>query len=351
MRKITFGEAIKEATYQTMKKDKSIIVMGEGVNDPTGMFGSTKDLHKTFGKERVMDVPNSENAFTGMAIGAALRGMRPIIVHQRNDFLLLAMDQVASQAAKWSYMFGGKSHVPLVIRAVVGRGWGQGAQHSQSLQSLFMHFPGLKVLIPTTPYDAKGMLATALTEENSPIIIIEHRWSYRDQGEVPEELYTVPLHKCKVRKRGKDITIAATSHMTNVSIEAAAMLKGMGVSAEIIDIRSLRPLDLKTIRTSLKKTGNLVVVDDAWRTCGLSAEVAAAVVEDRECYQYLKSPIKRVTWADVPAPTSYVLENLFYPTAETVVKAVIETLKGEMIDLEETYEEQSFHKKRFAGSF
>ena len=234
-REISYGEAIREATYQMMEQDDSVIVMGEGVNDITGMFGSTKDLHKKFGKKRVMDVPNSEAAFTGMAVGAAINGMRPIIVHQRNDFLLLAMDQVASQAAKWSYMFAGKSHVPLVVRAVIGRGWGQGAQHSQALQSLFMHFPGLKVVMPTSAYDVKGMLVSALSEEQSPIVIIEHRWLYKKKEHVPEHLYTVPIGKGKVVKRGKDVTIAAVSQAVEDALKAASTLKGMGINAEVLD--------------------------------------------------------------------------------------------------------------------
>lgn len=351
MREITYGEAIKEATYQMMEKDPSIIIMGEGVNDPTGMFGSTSNLYKTFGKKRVIDVPNSENAFTGMAIGAALNGLRPIIVHQRNDFLLLAMDQIASQAAKWSYMFSGKSHVPIVIRAVVGRGWGQGAQHSQSLQSLFMHFPGLKVVMPSTAYDAKGLLISALSEENSPIIIIEHRWLYKSKSNVPKKIYSVPIGKGQLVKEGKDITIVAASQAVSDSLIAAEKLSELGISAEVIDLRTVRPLDLDLIRKSLIKTKNLVVVDSAWKTCGLSAEVAAIVAEDPKSFAALKSPIKRVTWADVPAPTSYVLENLFYPTSETIVSASIAVVKGEITNIESKFEEQKFTKKQFTGSF
>jgi acetoin:2,6-dichlorophenolindophenol oxidoreductase subunit beta len=350
-RELSYSEAIREATFQVMKKDPSVIVMGEGVNDPTGMFGSTLDLWKTFGKSRVIDVPNSENAFTGMAVGAALTGLRPIIVHQRNDFLLLSMDQIASQAAKWSYMFSGKAHVPMVIRAVVGRGWGQGAQHSQSLHSLFMHFPGLKVLLPSNAYDAKGMLVAALTVEKSPIIIIEHRWLYKTKAPVPAHLYAVPLDKAKVLETGKDITIVAASQCVEQAVEARKLMLSMGVDAEVIDIRSARPIDVLTIRNSVKKTGNLVVVDGGWRSAGLSSEIVSVVVEDSSTFKSLKSAVKRVTWADTPVPTSYVLENMFYPTAETIVGACVETLRGEILNLEGKYEDQKFHKKRFAGSF
>ena len=351
MREISYCEAIREATYQMMEKDPSIIVMGEGVNDPTGMFGSTSDLYKTFGKERAIDVPNSENAFTGMAIGAALNGMRPIIVHQRNDFLLLSMDQMASQAAKWSYMFSGKSHVPIVIRAVIGRGWGQGAQHSQSLQSLFMHFPGLKVVMPATAYDAKGLLVSALSEENSPVIIIEHRWLYKSKSDVPKKIYAIPLGKGNIARKGKDVTMVAASQAVSDSLIAAEKLQELGVSAEVIDLRTVRPLDTDMIRESVIKTKNLVIVDAGWRTCGLSAEVAAVVVEDTKSFRALKSPIKRITWADTPTPTTYVLESLFYPTPETIVSACLEVIKGDIINIEAKYEEQKFTKKQFTGSF
>lgn len=351
MRELSYGEATREATYQMMEKDKSIVVLGEGVNDPTGMFGSTLDLYKTFGKERVIDVPNSENGFTGLALGMALSGFRPIIVHQRNDFLLLAMDQIVSQAAKWSYMFEGQAQAPLVVRAVIGRGWGQGAQHSQSLQSLFMHFPGLKVLMPANAYDAKGLLISALSNESSPIVIIEHRWLYKTKSKVPERVYSVPIGKGKVVREGKDITIVAVSQAVEDSIKAAELLQGRGISAEVVDLRTIRPLDLNIIRKSLRKTGNLVVVDTGWRVCGLSAEVGALVVEDPDCFRALNSPIKRVTLADVPTPTTYVLENLFYPSPETIVSAVLEVLKGEIANIETAFEEQTFNDKKFSGSF
>jgi len=351
MRELSYGEAIKEATHQMMEIDPSIIVMGEGVNDPTGMFGSTSDLYKTFGKERLIDVPNSENAFTGMAIGAAMTGMRPIIVHQRNDFLLLAMDQMASQAAKWSYMFSGKVHVPIVVRAVVGRGWGQGAQHSQSLQSLFMHFPGLKVVMPATAYDAKGLLVSALSEENSPIIIIEHRWLYKAKCDVPQNIYSVPIGKGNIARKGKDITIIATSLAVTDSLAAAEKLKELGVSAEVIDLRTVRPLDTELIKKSVIKTQNLIIVDSGWKTCGVSAEVAAVIAEDPKSFRALKSPIKRIAWAETPAPTTYALESIFYPTSETIVSATLEVIKGETINMESKYEEQKFTKKQFTGSF
>lgn len=351
MRELSYGEAIKEATYQMMKKDPTIVVIGEGVNDPTGMFGSTLDLYKTFGKERLIDVPNSENAFTGMAIGAAMTGLRPIVVHQRNDFLLLAMDQMVSQAAKWSYMFSGKAHVPIVIRAVVGRGWGQGAQHSQSLQSLFMHFPGLKVILPTNAYDAKGMLVSALSDENSPIIIIEHRWLYKSKCDVPEGIYTVPIGKGKIIKRGKDVTIIAVSQAVTDSIIAAEKLQKHNVLAEVIDLRSVRPIDKDLIKKSVIKTKNVVIVDSGWKTAGVSAEIAAIISEDKKSFSALKSPIRRVSWAEVPAPTTYALEPLFYPAPEDIVSAVLEVLKGEIINLDKTQEEQKFTKKQFTGSF
>lgn len=350
-RELTFSEAIREATYQVMERDPNVVILGEGVNDPTGMFGSTLNLWKTFGKNRVVDVPNSESAFTGMAIGAAITGLRPIIVHQRADFLLVSMDQIASQAAKWSYMFSGKSHVPVVIRAVVGRGWGQGAQHSQSLQGTFMHFPGLKVILPSNAYDAKGMLISALTTEKSPILIIEHRWLYKTKSDVPKRMYAEPIGIAKVLEKGNDITIVAASQCVEEALKAAKLMLPMGVTSEVIDIRSARPIDAFTIRNSVRKTGNLVVVDDDWRSAGLSSEVSAVVAEDDSTFKRLKSPIRRVAWADTPAPTTHVLENMFYPTAETIVAVCIKSLKGKIVNLEARFEEQKFHKKRFAGSF
>ena len=321
MRKLQFSEAILEGTSQVMEIDDSIIVLGEGVNDPTGMFGTTLNLHKKFGKNRVIDVPNSEAGFTGMAIGAAIRGLKPIIVHQRNDFLLLAIDQIVNQAAKWSYMFNGKSTCPIVIRAVVGRGWGQGAQHSQSLQSLFAHFPGLKVYFPTTPYDAKGVLATNLLNLTSPILILEHRWSYKQIGEVPEDLYEIDLTKSNIVTSGVDITIVTTSIMSSVAHRIKQNLLGI-VSIELIDLLSIKPLDIETIIESVKKTGHLLILDDDWKFCGVSSEIISQLVENDSSFRYLKKAPVRVGWRDVPCPTSPILEKEFYPSEDYITEII-----------------------------
>ena len=231
-RELKYFQAIHEALDLCLEKDSSVYVMGLGVPDPKGVFGTTVGLQKKFGEGRVMDMPTSENAMTGVAIGAALTGMRPVLVHQRIDFALLAMDQMVSQAAKWHYMFGGKMNVPIVIRMLVGRGWGQGPQHSQSLQAWFAHIPGLKVVMPATPFDAKGMLIASI-EDNNPVIFIEHRWLHGVADAVPEAYYTVPIGKARVMRSGTDVTIVGTSYMALESLRAADILKDEGVSAEV----------------------------------------------------------------------------------------------------------------------
>ncbi|MBI5892285.1 MAG: alpha-ketoacid dehydrogenase subunit beta [Deltaproteobacteria bacterium] len=278
LRGFTYRDAIKEALTQMLEKDESVFVMGEGIDDPGGTFGTTTNLHKKFGAERVFDIPIAENGMTGVAIGAALAGMKPVFVHMRVDFLPMCMDQIINHAAKWHYMFGGKVNVPLVIRSIIGRGWGSAAQHSQSLQALFAHIPGLKVVMPSTPYDAKGLLIASI-EDGNPIIFIEHRWLYEQIGHVPEKIYTVPIGKGIVRKEGKDVTIAATSFMVYEAMKAAAVLEKDGINVEVVDLRTLKPLDEDIICESVKKTGRLIVADTGWKTCGIGAEVVATVAE------------------------------------------------------------------------
>jgi pyruvate dehydrogenase E1 component beta subunit len=348
MRKLKFSEAILEGTTQLMEKDKSIIVLGEGVNDPTGMFGSTIGLHEKFGKDRVIEVPNSESGFTGMAIGAAIRGLKPIIVHQRNDFLLLAMDQIVNQAAKWSYMFNGNATCPLIIRAIVGRGWGQGAQHSQSLQSVFAHFPGLRVYFPTTPYDAKGVLATNLLNLKGPVLILEHRWSFKEIGEVPEELYEIDLAKSIVRTVGSDITIVTSSMMTALALRIQKKLQEK-ISIEIIDLLSIKPLDINSIVKSIEKTGHLLILDDDWKFSGISSEIISQVVENPVGMQSLRKPPVRIGWKDVPCPTSPVLENHFYPSEENVIETIFKLIEKPLNSIAKISLESQV--KKFDGSF
>ncbi len=311
-REIKFYEAIREALDQSMAGDPAVYVLGLGVTDPKGVFGTTLGLEEKYGTERIFDMPLSENAMTGVALGSALTGMRPVLTHQRLDFTLLAMDQIVNQAANWHYMFGGQKSVPMVIRMVIGRGWGQGPQHSQSLQAWFAHVPGLKVVMPFTPYDAKGLLIASI-KDNNPVIFIEHRWLHNVSDHVPENEYTVPLGSARIIKEGADVTIAATSHMTLESLRAAEMLAKDGVKAEIIDIRTLKPLDWKTILDSVKKTGHLVVADAGWKFLGFAAEIVAMIAE--KGFNDLKAPPVRVALPDCPTPTTRTLANSYYPLA------------------------------------
>lgn len=324
VRKLTFPQALREALDQALERDDRVFIMGQGVDDPMGMFGTTLDLHKKYGSERVFDTPLSENALTGVAVGAAIAGLRPVYIHNRPDFLMLAMDQIVNHASKWSYMFGGHVSVPLVIRAVIGRGWGSAAQHSQSLHGLFMHVPGLKLVMPSTAYDAKGLLITSIAD-NNPVIFIEHRWSYKHEGHVPEEPYSIPFGKGIVRRLGKDVTIVGISYMVIEALRAAGKLQEEGYDLEVIDLRTLKPLDERIILNSVKKTGRLIIVDTDWVTGGVTAEIAATVAE--KGFEYLKAPIKRVGWPDVPVPASYVLEEAFYPGAEQIINAVKEIVE------------------------
>lgn len=323
-RKLSYAAAIKEGLELAMTNDERVFVMGQGVDDPVGMFGVTTDLQKKYGKDRVFDTPLSENGLTGVAIGAALAGMRPFYMHNRPDFLLLTMDQIVNHAAKWNYMFGGCSTgVPLVIWACVGRGWGGAAQHTQTLQGLFMHIPGLRLVMPTTPYDAKGLLITAIAEQN-PVIIMEHRWLFKQSGYVPEGLYSIPFGRGVVRKQGKDVTIVAISHMVVESMAAIPELEKQGIDVEIIDPRTLKPLDEALILESVKKTGRLVVADTGWKTGGAGAEIAAIIAE--KGFKYLKSPVNRIGTLDIPTPASSVLEAKFYPGKANVVAACVESM-------------------------
>ncbi|UCB56925.1 MAG: alpha-ketoacid dehydrogenase subunit beta [Candidatus Omnitrophota bacterium] len=324
-RKISYAAALYETFDELLRLDERIFIMGQGADDPFGMFGATLNLHKKHGAKRVFDTPLSEEGLTGIAIGAALAGRRPIYMHNRPDFLLCAMNQLVNHASKWSYMFGGKTNVPLVIWAAIGRGWGSGAQHSQSLQGLFMHIPGLKLVMPSTPYDAKGLLVSSVLDEN-PVIILEHRWLLKHTGYAPDNLYSIPFGKGVIRKSGRDLTIVGASYMIIEAQRAAEELEKKGVSVEVIDLRSLKPLDEELILSSVKKTGRLLIVDTGWKTGGVSAEIAAVVAE--KGLNYLKEPIKRLSSPDVPTPAGYVLEKKFYPEANEIIKAATE-LAGE----------------------
>ncbi len=323
-REIKYFEAIREAIDQSMQKDPTVYVIGLGVPDPKGIFGTTIGLQKKYGPERVMDMPCSENGMTGVAIGSALVGMRPIMTHQRVDFALLSLEQIVNQAAKWHYMFAGQLKVPLVIRLIIGRGWGQGPQHSQSLESWFAHIPGLKVVMPATPFDAKGLLISSI-EDNNPVIFIEHRWLHSLSGHVPEKMYRVPIGKPKIVRKGSDITLVATSFMVVEALRAQQYLERMGIEAELIDLRTLRPLDDTLIISSVKKTGRLLVVDTGWTSFGVGAEIIARVTE--KGFSYLLAAPRRIGLPEVPTPTSAALSNLYYPQADDIIRAVLKMLK------------------------
>jgi pyruvate dehydrogenase E1 component beta subunit len=302
-----------------MDYDQSVFLIGQGVKSPWYVGNTARDLIERFGSERVIDTPVSENAITGTAVGAALVGMRPVVVHPRIDFMMYALDPIINEAANWHYMFGGRSSVPVVIWGIVNRGGEQAAQHSQALHALFAHIPGLKVVMPSTPYDAKGLMVAALRDDN-PVIYIDDRYLYGIEGSVPEELYEVPIGEAIIRREGKDVTVVATSYMVHIVLRAAEQLARHGIEAEVLDMRSVKPLDKELLLDSAKRTGRLVVADGGWRTCGISAEIATVVFE--EAFEYMKSPVARVTLPDVPAPASSALEKVYYPTSKDVVSAI-----------------------------
>jgi len=325
MRKISYANAINEALHQIIAKDPRAFLIGQGVTSPWYVGSTTVGLIDRFGSKRIIDTPTSENAITGVALGAALAGMHPILCYPRMDFMHYAMDQIANHIANWHYMFGGQLSVPITIWSIINRGGEQAAQHSQALQAIFMHIPGLKIVVPSTPYDAKGLLAASI-EEDDPVVYIDDRWLYQHEGEVPEELYSVPIGKGVVRRKGKDATIVATSYMVHEAIVASESLNKEGIDVEVLDLRSLKPLDENLLFTSVKKTGRLVVVDGGWKTCGVAAEISARIVES-DVFGSLKGPIIRVSLPDTPAPASSALEKVYYPNAEKIILAVRKILE------------------------
>ncbi|BCB26938.1 acetoin dehydrogenase [Sulfurimicrobium lacus] len=326
-RTINFSEAIREGLDQAMEKDARVILIGEGVPDPKAIFNTTAGLLDKYGKRRVFDMPLAENGMTGICIGAALGGMRPVMVHQRIDFAILAMDQLINNAAKWHYMFDGKATVPLVVRMIVGRGWGQGPQHSQSLQAMFAQIPGLKVIMPTTPRDAKGMLISAIEDEN-PVLFIEHRWLHPIKGTVPEDYYQIPLDQAEILHTGTDITIAAFSYMAYEALSAAKALASMGISVEVLNMRSVRPLDIDSVLDSVRKTGRLIVADTASRAGSIAGELISQVVEN--AFDALKACPVRIASPDHPAPTSQYMTEKYYPGPNTVADAVVKLIGADI---------------------
>jgi len=344
---MSYADAVAEAHVQSLQRNKNAFIMGVGVADATGIFGTTKAAAQKFGTERVFNTPMAENTLTGACVGAACMGMHPVIVHARNDFLLLTLDQIVNHAAKWRYMSDGKLNIPMLVRAVIGRGWGQAAQHSQSLQATFMHFPGLQVIMPSNAYDAKGLILAAM-ESDTPTICLEHRWLHGMKGEVPADHYVVPIGKGKIVRKGKDATIVAISHMVVEAVKAAETLAKEGIEVEIVDPRTLRPLDEKMILSSVTKTGRCIVADTAGSVCGASAEISALVSE--KVFSSLKAPIVRVTPQDTPTPCSFPLEMAYYPNAETIENIARTMVKGK--EVRHTVEhKKGTIAKPFSGAF
>lgn len=323
-RKLSYSLAINEAFHQLMERDDSVMLIGQGVKSPWYVGNTAKGLIARFGERRVVDTPVSENAMTGAAVGAALAGMRSIVVHPRMDFMLYAIDPIINEAANWHYMTGGKLSVPTVIWGVINRGGEQGAQHSQALHAMFAHVPGLKVVMPATPYDAKGLMISAV-QDNNPVVFIDDRWLYNLEEIVPEEFYSVPIGKGAIRREGTDVTIVAISYMVQEALKASTVLEKKNISVEVIDPRTIKPMDMELIFESVKKTGRVVIADGGWKTCGVAAEVSASISE--EILPYLKAPVKRVTLPDIPAPASRTLEKAYYPDVNNIVDAVNAVLR------------------------
>ena len=323
LRTLRYVDALLEAQTQLLETDPRVFVMGECVDEPAGVFGSLKGLAERFGKLRVMDIPIAENGLTGVATGAAAAGMRPVFVHMRMDFLPMCMDQMINHAAKWHYMTGGRVNIGLVIRSIIGRGWGSAAQHSQALHGLFLHVPGIKIAVPATPYDAKGLLIAA-SQDGNPVLFVEHRWIYDSVGYVPEDMYTVEFGKGVVRRPGKDATIVAISQMVYEAMAAARDLSKEGLDVEVIDPRTIAPLDNAIILESLKKTGRLCIADPAVKSGGCGEHIASMVAQNAP--ELLKAPVALVGFANTPTPCTPVLEAAYYPGAAQIRDAVLKLL-------------------------
>jgi len=324
MREISYRDALREALREEMIRDPTVFLIGEDIGRYWGgAFKVTKGLAEEFGDERVRDTPISENAIIGVAVGAAITGMRPVAEIMFGDLTALAMDQIANQAAKIRYMFGGQAKVPLVIRTPFGGGVNIAAHHSQSLEAWFMHIPGLQVVAASTPYDAKGLLKTAIRNDN-PVVFCEHKLLYPLTGHVPEEEYTIPFGVADVKREGTDVTVVATLYMVHKALAAAEILAKEGISVEVVDPRTLVPLDKETITESVRKTGRVVIVTEDCKTAGVSAELAALIAE--EALDYLDAPVKRVTTFDVPIPFSPPLENFVIPDEKRIIKAIKEII-------------------------
>jgi acetoin:2,6-dichlorophenolindophenol oxidoreductase subunit beta len=324
-RVLGYAQALNEALALALEHDRSVFVLGQGVDDPSAMFGSTRGLQQKFGAARVFDTPLSEEGMMGVATGAAMNGMRPVYMHNRPDFILLAMNQLVTHAAKMHFMDNGQTTVPLVVWAAIGRGWGSGAQHSQAIQGMLLGVPGLKILMPGTPFDAKGLMLAAIADDN-PVLIFEHRWLMRKDGIVPEGFYTVPIGKGVYRRRGADITIAGASHTLELALQAANRLAPEGIEAEVIDLRTVKPLDEAIVEESLSRTGRLLAVDTAWALGGVCAELGCLAAE--KWFRHLRAPVRRIGLPDIPTPAGSTLEQFYYPDVERIAGVIREMVKA-----------------------
>ncbi|MDA1330201.1 MAG: alpha-ketoacid dehydrogenase subunit beta [Chloroflexi bacterium] len=326
-RMLSLGAAIKEGLTEIAVRDPSVLLMAAGIADPSSVYGTTADIGKHIDHKRIIEMPVSENALCGVAIGAALMGKRPVISLHRVEFALLAMEQIVNNAAKAHYISNGRHTVPLVIRMIVGRGWGQGPEHSQSMEAVFSHFPGLKVVMPTYPRDGKGLMIAAV-EDNNPVLIIEHRWCHYVMGEVPEGYYTEPMDGPRAVHQGKDVTIVATSYMTLEAVRAAEALEKLGYSATVFDLRVLRPLMLDRIFESVRQTGRLLTIDTGFRKFGIGAEVVSEVVAN--CFSALKTAPLRMGLPDHPTPSSRGFVPGYYPDSMSMLRNL-----GQMLGIAE----------------
>jgi len=344
-----FRNSIREAILRCMKDDKNVILMGLGTDDPKGIFGTTKDINKVFPK-RVFDLPTAENGFTGFAIGLALAGKKPIITHQRVEFSLLSIDQIFNQAAKWNYMTAGKKNVSMVIRLIIGKGWGQGPQHSQSLEAIFAHIPGLKVVCPSNPYNAKGLLISSIEDKN-PVIFFEHRWLHETFGKVPKKKYRVAIGKGKILKKGKDITLICYSLTVLECLRASKILRYYGIEPEILDLQSLRPLDKNLIIKSAKKTKKVLIVDNGWSFYGISSEIMSLIHENIKSKELR---IERIGVLDTSIPSTRALAKHVYPNQILIIKKVGNLLKKKFKNLKKFDDNDFFSDqpyKNFLGPF
>jgi acetoin:2,6-dichlorophenolindophenol oxidoreductase subunit beta len=326
-RELTIGQAVYEAMSEEMRRDGSVYLIGEDVAEAGTPFKVLKGLVDEFGTERVMDAPISEPGFTGIALGSAMTGMRPVVDIMFGDFLTLVMDQVANQAAKTSYMSGGKLKAPMVVRATLGATRRSAAQHSQSLHAWVSHIPGLKVALPATPYDAKGLLKTAIRDDN-PVVVFEDKMTWNQRGPVPPEEYTLPFGVADVKRPGRDVTVVATSSMVQVALEAAGTLAGEGIELEVIDPRTPVPLDVETLVASAVRTGRVIIVDEGYRAYGVTGEIGSAITEG--AFYHLDAPVQRIGAMDVPVPFSPVLEDQTVPSATVVAQRARDLLEGRL---------------------